>query len=162
VLKRTDIIAPADGLVLNIRFKTIGGVVRPGEALLDIVPVNEDLYIDAKLSPNDIDVVRLGQPAEVYLTPYVSRNAPRLVGELTRIGADIVREQAPAGAPQAQSAGFFEIRVRIDKSELARTSSMVMSPGMPAEVYILTGTRTFAQYFLDPIVKSFRRAFRED
>lgn len=167
ILKRTDIHAPTDGIVLNVRFKTVGGVVRPGEALVDIVPVNEDLYIDAKLSPNDIDVVRVGQPAEVYLTPYVSRHAPRLIGELTRVGADLVREQMqqPAGAPQApmqQSAGYFEIRVKIDKREIAHTTSMVMTPGMPAEVYILTGERTFAQYFLDPVVKSFRRAFRED
>jgi HlyD family type I secretion membrane fusion protein len=165
VLKRTDILAPTDGIVLNVRFKTVGGVVRPGEALVDIVPANEDLYIDAKLSPNDIDVVRVGQPAEIYLTPDVSRNAPRLVGELTRVGADLVREQVQPGTTQAQAqqaAGYFEIRVRIDKAELARTTSMVMTPGMPAEVYILTGTRTFAQYFLDPIVKSFRRAFRED
>jgi HlyD family type I secretion membrane fusion protein len=160
ILKRTDIVAPVDGVVLNIRFKTVGGVVRPGEALVDVVPANDDLYIDAKLSPNDIDVVRVGQQAEVYLTPYVSRHAPRLIGELTRVGADIVREPPSPGAPQG--AGYFEIRVRIDKSQLARTDSMVMTPGMPAEVYILTGTRTFTQYFLDPIVKSFRRAFRED
>jgi HlyD family type I secretion membrane fusion protein len=158
ILRRTDIVAPVDGTILNMRFKTVGGVVRPGEAVVDLVPANEDLYIDAKLSPNDIDVVRLGLPAEIYLTPYVSRYAPRLMGTVTRVGADIVREPGAGSATPP----YFEIRVKIERSELKRAGSPAMTPGMPAEVYVLTGTRTFAQYLLDPIVKSFRRALRED
>jgi HlyD family secretion protein len=159
ILKRTDIVAPFDGIAVNLKFKTIGGVVRPGETLVDLVPQNDDLYIDAKLSPNDIDVVRAGLDAEVYLTPYVSRHMPRLMGKVTRVGADVVKEQQPASAV---AASYFDIRVKIDKAEIARANVPVMSPGMPAEVYVLTGTRTFVQYFLDPIAKSFRRAFRED
>ena len=159
ILKRTDIVAPFDGIAVNLKFKTIGGVVRPGETLVDLVPQNDDLYIDAKLSPNDIDVVRAGLDAEVYLTPYVSRHMPRLMGKVTRVGADVMKEQQPASTV---AASYFDIRVKIDKAEIARANVPVMSPGMPAEVYVLTGTRTFVQYFLDPIAKSFRRAFRED
>jgi HlyD family type I secretion membrane fusion protein len=158
ILKRTDIVAPVDGTVVNLRFKTVGGVVRPGEALVDLVPANDNLFIDAKLSPNDIDVVRVGLAAEVYLTPYVSRHMPRLMGIVSHVGADIVKEQV-SGAP---AASYFDVRVKIDKAEIERAGLPAMTSGMPAEVYILTGTRTFAQYFVDPIVKSFRRAFRED
>ncbi|MGI8526478.1 MAG: HlyD family type I secretion periplasmic adaptor subunit [Pseudolabrys sp.] len=170
VLRRTDIVAPVDGTVFNLRFKTIGGVVRPGEALLDIEPQSDDLIIDAKLSPNDIDVVRPGLPAEVYLTPYVSRHTPRLKGTVMRVSPDIMREGSPGGA-QPGSAGasgpaampsYYEVKVRIDRHEFSGLAEdLRLFPGMPAEVYIMTGSRTFAQYFTDPLLKSFRRAFRE-
>jgi HlyD family type I secretion membrane fusion protein len=167
ILKRTDIVAPVDGTVFNLRFKTIGGVVRPGEALLDIEPVDDDLIIDAKLSPNDIDVVRPGLVAEVYLTPYVSRHTPRLKGTVIRVSPDIMHDASPPNAAAGSSAGsaagaYYEVKVRIDRHEFSGLGAdLHLYPGMPAEVYIMTGTRTFAQYFLDPLSKSFRRSFRE-
>lgn len=175
ILNRTDIKAPVDGTVFNMRFKTIGGVVRPGEALLDIEPIEDDLIIDAKLSPNDIDVVHAGLPAEVYLTPYVSRHTPRLKGTVIRVSPDIIHDNMPGGgmaggmggsggapAAGALAAGYYEVKVRIQHSEFSGLGAdLKMYPGMPAEVYIMTGTRTFAQYFLDPLRKSFRRSFRE-
>lgn len=175
ILKRTDIVAPVDGTVFNLRFKTVGGVVRPGEALLDIEPSSDDLIIDAKLAPNDIDVVRPGLTAEVYLTPYVSRHTPRLKGTVIRVSPDIMQSAAGPGmaaGPSAGSAtaagssplagGYYEVKVRIDHNEFSGLAeNLHMFPGMPAEVYIMTGTRTFAQYFVDPLAKSFRRAFRE-
>jgi HlyD family type I secretion membrane fusion protein len=169
VLKRTEIRAPVAGTVINIRFKTVGGVVRPGEALVDIVPMNDNLIIDAKLSPNDIDVVHRGLPAEVYLTPYVSRHTPRLKGTVTYVGADIAHEAPPASAGGAAAAAsppsppsYYEIKVQVDAKELHHAVGLEMYPGMPAEVYVMTGTRSFGQYLLDPVRKSFRRAFVED
>jgi HlyD family type I secretion membrane fusion protein len=165
VLKRTEIRAPVAGTVINLRFKTIGGVVRPGEALVDIVPANDTLIIDAKLSPNDIDVVHEGLPAEVYLTPYVSRHTPRLKGKVTYVGADIAHDAAPApGTPGAGSGAppYYELKVRVDAAELHNAVGLEMYPGMPAEVYVMTGSRSFAQYLLDPVRKSFRKAFVED
>jgi HlyD family type I secretion membrane fusion protein len=171
VLTRTDIVSPVDGTVFNMHFKTVGGVIRPGEALLDIVPAHDDLIIDAKLSPNDIDVVRAGLAAEVYLTPYVSRHTPRLKGTVIRVSPDIVQGPSADAAAAARAsptatgttpASFYEVKVRIDRSEFTGLAeNMQLYPGMPAEVYIMTGTRTFAQYFLDPLLKSFRRSFRE-
>ena len=171
ILTRTDIIAPVDGIVFNLRFKTVGGVVRPGEALLDIEPVDDDLIIDAKLSPNDIDVVHQGLIAEVYLTPYVSRHTPRLKGTVIRVSPDIMRDTSQGGMPNAPGSGaaqgpgggpYYEVKVRIDRHEFSGLASdLHLFPGMPAEVYIMTGTRTFAQYLTDPLAKSFRRAFRE-
>jgi HlyD family type I secretion membrane fusion protein len=163
VLKRTEIRAPVAGTVINLRFKTVGGVVRPGEALLDLVPSNDTLIIDAKLSPNDIDVVHQGQDAEVYLTPYVSRHTPRLKGKVIYVGADIAHEAVPAGAGAAPPAQpYYELKVKVDSKELHHAVGLEMYPGMPAEVYVLTGERSFAQYLLDPIRKSFRKAFVED
>jgi HlyD family type I secretion membrane fusion protein len=160
VLRRTEIVAPVKGTVLNLRFKTVGGVVRPGEALVDIVPVNDNLIIDAKLSPNDIDVVRPGLIAEVYLTPYVSRTTPRLKGIVTYVSADTAPEPSQPTAQQA--APFYEIKVQVDATELRRAVNLQLYPGMPAEVYIMTGSRTFAEYLIDPLKNSFRRAFIED
>jgi HlyD family type I secretion membrane fusion protein len=165
VLKRTEIRAPVAGTVINLRFKTIGGVVRPGEALVDIVPANDTLIIDAKLSPNDIDVVHEGLPAEVYLTPYVSRHTPRLKGKVTYVGADIAHDATPApGTPGAGSGAppYYELKVKVDAAELHNAVGLEMYPGMPAEVYVMTGSRSFAQYLLDPVRKSFRKAFVED
>jgi HlyD family type I secretion membrane fusion protein len=144
-----------------MRFKTVGGVVRPGEALVDIVPTNDTLIIDAKLSPNDIDVVHQGQAAEVYLTPYVSRHTPRLKGKVMYVGADIARE--PSSAPGAAGAPpYYELKIKVDATELHHAAGLEMYPGMPAEVYVMTGSRSFMQYLLDPIRKSFRKAFVED
>ena len=170
ILARTDIVSPVDGTVFNIHFKTVGGVIRPGEALLDIVPAHDDLIIDAKLSPNDIDVVRPGLSAEVYLTPYVSRHTPRLKGKVIRVSPDIVQGPSPDAATAARAGStttgtptsYYEVKVRINRSEFTGLAeNMHLYPGMPAEVYIMTGTRTFVQYFLDPLSKSFRRSFRE-
>jgi HlyD family type I secretion membrane fusion protein len=160
VLKRTEIRAPVAGTVINMRFKTVGGVVRPGEALVDIVPANDTLIIDAKLSPNDIDVVHRGQMAEVYLMPYVSRHTPRLKGTVMYVGADIARD-----SPQASAAGappYYELKIKVDAKELHHAAGLEMYPGMPAEVYVMTGSRSFIEYLVDPIRKSFRRAFVED
>jgi HlyD family type I secretion membrane fusion protein len=170
VLERTDITSPIEGTAFNIHFRTVGGVIKPGEALLDIVPANDDLIIDAKLSPNDIDVVRPGLTAEVYLTPYVSRHTPRLKGKVIRVSPDIVQGPSTDAAASSRAGStvtgaptsFYEVKVQIDRSEFSGLAkNMELYPGMPAEVYIMTGTRTFAQYFLDPLRKSFRRSFRE-
>lgn len=161
VLKRTEIRAPVSGTVINIRFKTVGGVVRAGEALVDIVPANDILIIDAKLSPNDIDVVHQGQVAEVYLTPYVSRHTPRLKGKVVYVGADIAHDAAPPPGGAA-SPPYYELKIEVDAKELHNAVGLEMFPGMPAEVYVMTGSRSFIQYLLDPVRKSFRRAFVED
>lgn len=163
VLKRTEIRAPVAGTIINLRFKTVGGVVRPGEALVDIIPSNDILIIDAKLSPNDIDVVHEGQSAEVYLTPYVSRHTPRLKGKVTYVGADIAHDAAPApGTPASAAPPYYELKIKVDAKELHNAVGLEMYPGMPAEVYVMTGSRSFAQYLLDPVRKSFRKAFVED
>lgn len=156
VVTRLEIRAPIRGTALNPRFRTIGGVVRPGEAVLDLVPNAETLVIEANLSPNDIDVTRVGLSADIVFTPFNNRYLPRLKGRVVRVAADAMRDER-AGTT------YYPIRVEVDRTELAKLGDdHIIQAGMPVEVFVVTGTRTFAGYLLQPLSRSFARAFRED
>jgi HlyD family secretion protein len=156
ILTRLEIRSPVRGIALNPRFRTIGGVVRPGDAMLDLVPVNEPLVIEANLNPNDIDVMRVGLQADIVFTPFTNRYLPRLVGRVTRVGAD-------ANQDQRTGASFYSVRITVERTELAKLGEQnVIQSGMPVEVFIFTGARTFAEYLVQPLQRSFNRAFRED
>ena len=155
VLQRTLISAPVDGTVVALRFRTPGGVVRPGEPVLEIVPDNEELLIDARLSPMDIDVVRAGLPARVVLPAFQQRHMPQIAGRVRQVSPDAI-----ADAQTGQR--FFAVRVEIDRDRLAALAPAIeLTPGMPAEVYITTGERTALDYLLGPLYDSLRRAWRE-
>jgi HlyD family secretion protein len=156
VFRRTEIFAPVSGRVHNLRTETIGGIVRPGERILDIVPAEGALVIEARLSPNDIDVVAVGQIARVHLTPYSTRTMAPLEGHLVRISPD-------AKVDEATRETYYEVRIEVDPDMLERMATKVeMTPGMPAEVFILTGEQSLFSYMAAPVTSSFRRAFRED
>jgi HlyD family secretion protein len=156
IFRRTEIFAPVSGRVHNLRSETIGGIVRPGEKILDIVPAEDALVIEARLSPNDIDVVAVGQIARVHLTPYSARTMAPLEGELVRISPD-------AKVDEATRETYYEVRIEVDPEMLERMATNVeMTPGMPAEVFILTGEQSLFSYMASPVTSSFRRAFRED
>jgi membrane fusion protein, type I secretion system len=156
VLLRTEIVSPIEGQVLNTNLKTIGGVVRPGEPILTIVPNDEELIIDARLSPTDIDNVNLGMKAKVQLSSFMARHMLPLEGEVVHVGADVVTD------PDTREK-YFAVRVRVDEEDLARSvENIELHPGMPAEVFVQTGTHTPLRYLADPILKSFNRAFREE
>jgi HlyD family secretion protein/epimerase transport system membrane fusion protein len=155
VLERTLISAPVDGTVVALRFRTPGGVVRPGEPVLEIVPEHEELLIDARLSPMDIDVVRAGLPARVVLPAFQQRHLPQIQGRVREVSADAIAD------PQTGER-FFQVRVQIDRTQLAALGpELELTPGMPAEVYIGTGERTALDYLLSPLYDSLRRAWRE-
>ena len=155
VLQRTLIGAPVDGTVVALRFRTSGGVVRPGEPVLEIVPDNEELLIDARLSPMDIDVVRAGLPARVVLPAFQQRHMPQIHGRVRQVSPDAIAD------PQTGQL-FFQVRVEIDRDQLAALEpELELTPGMPAEVYITTGERTALDYLLSPFHDSLRRAWRE-
>ncbi|MFG1432797.1 HlyD family type I secretion periplasmic adaptor subunit [Xanthobacter sp. V2C-8] len=155
VLARTVVTAPISGTIVNLRFKTLSGVIRPGEAILDIVPDSERLLIEARVSPVDIDVVHQGLPAQVHLTAFSRYALPRIDGVVTSVSADRLVDQ---GTGQA----YFLARVEVDRGELDRLKSVVeLQPGMPAEVLIVTQERTFVDYLLEPIRDTLRRSFRE-
>jgi HlyD family secretion protein len=156
VFRRTEIFAPVSGRVHNLRFETIGGIVRPGERILDIVPAEDALVIEARLSPNDINVVAVGQMARVHLTPYSARTMAPLEGKLVRISPD-------AKVDEATRETYYEVRIEVDPDMLERMATKVeMTPGMPAEVFILTGEQSLFSYMAAPVTNSFRKAFRED
>lgn len=154
---RRDISAPAGGMVMNLRFTTVGGVVRPGEPILEIAPAEDRLVVEVSIQPQDIDVVGLGQRAEVRLTAFRQRVVPQLHGHVVYVAGDAV-----AGDRNAPPA--YRVHVAIDAEQLdklRRATGVAPTPGMPAEVLIFAGERTFLDYMVRPLLDSFRRAFRE-
>jgi len=155
VLARTLIRAPSAGTVVELRFRTPGGVIRPGEPILDIVPDNEELLVDARLSPLDIDAVAIGLPAQIVLPAFKQRHLPRIEGRVRQISADAIVD--PHSGER-----YFKARIEVDPAQLAAVAPGVeLTPGMPAEVYITTAERTMLDYLLQPLRDSVRRAFRE-
>jgi HlyD family secretion protein len=155
VLARTEIRAPITGIVVNLRFKTTEGVIRPGEAILDIVPTEDDLVIEARISPNDIDAVKPGQVAQVHLTPYHTRYTQLLHGNLRDISADTLTDDKT-------NTRYYKANIVVDHQAVKEVDeNIVLSAGMPAEVFIRTGEHTLLTYMIEPFTRSLRRSFRE-
>ncbi len=154
-LKRTTIIAPVSGTVVNLNFKTRGGVILQGEPILDIVPAEDDLLIDARVAPTDIDVVYPGLPAQVHLSAYSQRTMPRVEGTVRSVSADSLNDEQ-SGMP------YYLARVEVDREKLSDLGPDIeLVPGMPAEVLIVTSERTLFGYLLQPFRDLFRRGLRE-
>jgi HlyD family secretion protein/epimerase transport system membrane fusion protein len=155
MLKRTVIVAPVSGTVVNLQFKTQGGVIQPGEPILDIVPAEDDLLIDARVAPVDIDVVYPGLPAQVHLSAYSQRAMPQIEGKVRSISADSLQDDQ-------SGISYYLARVEVDRQELGRLNMNIqLVPGMPAEVLIVTSERTLFGYLLEPIRDLLRRSLRE-
>jgi len=153
-VKRTTIRTPIDGVVKKMRYNTIGGVVRPGEAIMEIVPVRDELVIEARLNPSDRGYVTTGQPAKIKITTYDFTRYGTLDGVVTLIGADTDKDDN--GTP------YFRVVVQAAQQYLGTgTNPLWISPGMEASVDIHTGTRTVFQYFIQPLLKLRHDAFRE-
>jgi multidrug efflux pump subunit AcrA (membrane-fusion protein) len=154
VIVRSIIRAPITGTVMGLQVHTRGGVIRAGEPVLSIVPQDEPLFIEARIAPNDIDIVHSGQAAQIRLTPFNARMTPPIPAVVEWISADALSD--PATGIQ-----FYLARIKpaILPSELP--DNMRLYPGMPAEVMVLTGERSFMNYLMAPLTRSFRRAFKE-
>ena len=157
-LERTVLTAPMRGVVNEIAISTIGGVIRPGEAILQIIPLDEQLYVDAKVKPRDIAAVRQGQEATVKLSAYDYTIWGSLKGEVTFVSADTFideRSRAVDGDPH------YIVTLRVDLSNLTeRQKKIEIRPGMQAEVELQTGGKTILTYLTKPLYKS-QEAFRE-
>ncbi len=151
--KRADIKSPINGTVKNVRYHTIGGVVRPGEPILEIVPAGGNLVIKAELNPTDRGYVEKGQKAVVKITTYDFARYGGLDGEVIRIGAST--NLTPDGNP------YYEVVVRTDKNFLGEGGLYAITPGMQATVDIHTGTRTVLDYLVRPVLKLKHEGFRE-
>ena len=154
VVERTRVTAPVAGTVMDLQVFTEGGVVAAGQRLMDVVPANDRLIIEARVAPNDIETIALWLAAEVRLTAYSQLGVPRLTGRVIRVSADRL------GDPWT-GAAWYEARVALDPDQPG-LSSLALVPGMPAEVLIVTGARTPIDYLLKPIVDSLGRAQREE
>jgi HlyD family type I secretion membrane fusion protein len=155
-LARTVVRAPVEGEVVDLRATTVGGVLKPGEPILDVMPSQADLLIEARLQPNAIKDVRRGLPARVVLTAYPQRNLPIIHGVVREVSADRLVDER-TGQP------YFAAQVAVEKGELGTFDGgdVALLSGMPAEVMILTGERTFLDYLLRPFYDAIRNAFRE-
>ena len=152
-LRRTRVAAPVSGTVVNLRVFTRGGVVREGQRLMDIVPAGNDLVIEARVPPTEIDVVYPDLPAQVRLTAFSLLTTPPLNGTVLRVSADRFTDDRTGIA-------YYEAQVGIDPGQ-PELEDLKLQPGMPADVMIITGERTALDYLLKPIVASFGRALRE-
>ena len=154
-LKRVEIRSPQSGLVHQLAYHTIGGVVQAGQPIMMIVPGDDALVIEVRLSPLDIDKVMPGQEATVRFSGLPHGTTPELKGRISRISPDIVRE-----AQTNQS--YFAIRVAVDEGESRKLGDRHIVPGMPAEVFVRTADRTALAYLMKPISEQIARAFREN
>jgi multidrug efflux pump subunit AcrA (membrane-fusion protein) len=130
-------------------------VVKPGEPLLDLVPDDPRLVIDARVKPTDMDIVRAGQRARVLFTAYGQRNLPEIFGQLRSVSADRMTDERTAEP-------YFLAKVEVAPAELTRLApEIALTPGMPADVMILTGERTLLDYLVRPFIESVTKSFRE-
>lgn len=155
VLSRTEIRAPIGGTVVGLKVATTGGVIAAGEAIMDIVPTNSSLIVEAKVSPQDIDIVRAGLAAQVRFTALSQRNTVPVDGEVVSVSADRLSDQF---TPE----GYYLARIGLPETIHESLGGVTLQPGMQAEVMIVTGANTALGYFMKPVAESFNRAFRED
>jgi HlyD family type I secretion membrane fusion protein len=161
VLTRVDVRAPRSGTVLGLKVHGIGEVIKPGDTLAEIVPLGEGLMITARVSPNDIESVVVGQEAEVRFPNFSSRQTSVITGKIVSVSPDALVEPAAAGGQQQQQQQYFSAKVVIDYSMVPDDIAKKIQPGMQAEVLISTGERTALAYFLGPLKGSFAKSFRE-
>jgi HlyD family secretion protein len=154
-LKRIEIKSPQDGVVHELAVHTVGGVIQAGEPVMLIVPVSDDLTVEVRIAPQDIDQVAAGQAATVRLSAFNLRTTPELKGILVEVSADLTID------PKS-GAGFYTGRVILPKEEVARLKDLALKPGMPAEVFFPTGMRTVLSYLIKPLDDQIDRAFREE
>lgn len=154
IAARRDILAPEDGTVMNLRVFTLGGVIRPGEAVLDLVPAHDRLVAEVNINPTDIDAVRVGLSAEIRLPAFRQNMVPHLAGEVIFVAADVTLD------PQTRMS-HYRARIALDEAGLARLHGVFLAPGMPVEALVMTGSRSFWRYMTQPLRESMRRAFTE-
>ena len=153
-LKRIDIRAPQDGFVHQSVVHTIGGVINAGEQLMLIVPSADNLIVEAKFAPQDIDQVKIGQRAVVRFTTFNQRTTPELNGVVTRVSADTTVDQRT-------SAAYYTLRISLSREEIYRLGEVRLVPGMPVESFVQTGDRKVISYLMKPLSDQIMRAFRE-
>lgn len=164
VVERTEMKAPVRGIIVKLNQHTPGGVVGAGAVILEMLPVNDELIIEARLNPNEIWHVKRGQEALVRLSALNQRLTPMVDGKVSYVSADAVatqyaRTKTEQEAPQRPT---YVVRVRLDEADVrGKLLDFKPTPGMPADIFIKTGERTFFDYIMRPVWDSFSRAFRE-
>ncbi|MEI9886712.1 MAG: HlyD family type I secretion periplasmic adaptor subunit [Rhizomicrobium sp.] len=154
VMTRLKVTAPVSGKVVELAVHTRGAVIKPGETVMEIVPQNDALEVEAHVRPEDADGIYAGMSARVNLSAFQQRRLPVISGLVTNISADRITDQRTGQA-------YFNVQLTVDRTPLKEYPDARLIPGMPVEVAIDTGTRTALDYFVEPITDVFRRGMRE-
>ncbi len=153
-LRRTDIRAPQTGTVFQSAVHTVGGVISAGEPIMLIVPDAGNLQVEAKVHPQDIDHVQIGQHAVLRFSAFNMRTTPEIDGKVTRVSADTTTDQRTGQS-------YYTIRIALPPDVVAQLGDVKLLPGMPVEAFVQTGERTVISYLMKPLRDQFMRAFRE-
>jgi epimerase transport system membrane fusion protein len=154
-VSRTLVRAPDSGIVNGLQVHTIGGVISPGMRIVDIVPAEDDLIIEVQVSPNDIDRVAIGQEANIRFSTFGTSSVPSIFGKVINISADSFTDQT-------NGFSYYLARVEVTPKSLEDLGELALMPGMPAEVFIATGSRTLLEYLFKPFSNAVARGLRED
>ena len=153
-LKRIDIRAPQDGTVFQLAVHTVGGVITAGDPIMLIVPEADNLSVEVRVNPQDIDRLQLNQKAILRFTAFNVRTTPEIEGTVTRISADTSTDQRTGQS-------YYTIRIAMAADQVERLGDVKLLPGMPVEAFVQTGERTMFSYLMKPLHDQFVRAFRE-
>jgi HlyD family secretion protein len=153
-LKRVDIRAPQDGMVFQSSVHTVGGVITAGDVIMLIVPDADQLSVESKVAPQDIDQIQIGQDALLRFSALNQRTTPEIFGKVTRIAADATTDQRTGQT-------FYTIRIGMPPSEIVKLGEVRLLPGMPVEAFVQTGERTMISYLTKPLRDQLMRMFRE-
>jgi HlyD family secretion protein len=153
-LKRTDIRAPQNGVVFQSTANTVGGVINAGDAIMLIVPEADQLTIEVKVDPKDIDEVVVGQPVVLRFSAFNMRTTPEIDGNVSRVAADTTTDQRTG-------VSYYLVRIAMTADEIKRLGDVKLTPGMPVEAFIQTGDRTMVSYLIKPLHDQLMRSFRE-
>jgi HlyD family secretion protein len=153
-LRRIEVRAPIAGTVHQMSIFTIGGVVSPGETLMQIVPEDEKLLIESRIDPAFVDQVSVGQDALIRFSSFDQRLTPELAGRVVFVSADLEQD------PQRQVPPYFRARVELNPGETAKLPDQRITSGLPAEVHLQTRERTILSYMLKPLTDQVARTFR--
>ena len=155
IVSRTVVRAPEDGIINGMQVHTIGGVIGPGSVIAELVPQSDELVIEARVSPNDIDQVAIGQEANIRFSAFGRATVPTIYGTVISLSADSLQDETTGAA-------YYQARIEVAPESLADIEDLVLVPGMPAEAFINTGSRTFLQYLFRPLTNAMARAFNEE
>jgi epimerase transport system membrane fusion protein len=153
--ERQKIAAPIAGEVVGLRVFTPGSVIGPRDVLMEIVPDDKRLIVEARIRPEDINSVRAGSPAEIRLTAYKQRTTPLVAGTVSYVSGDRMVD------PEQKNAAYYIVHVDVPARSLSKAGNLKLQAGMPAEVFIRTDERTTVDYLLAPVTSYLRRAMRE-
>lgn len=142
-------------MVHQLAVHTVGGVISPGEVIMLVVPVADDLTVEARIAPQDIDQLSLGQDVTLKLSAFNQRVTQELNGSVSEISADL-------SVDERSGAAFYTVRVSLPRTELKILKGLTLAPGMPVEAFFSTGSRTMLSYLVKPLADQIQRAFWEE